>query len=48
VVELIARGKLNAEKLITHRFPIDRINEAFEVAQKKDETGAVFVALTID
>jgi L-iditol 2-dehydrogenase len=48
VVELIARGKLNAGKLITHRFPIDHINEAFEVAQKKDETGAVFVALTID
>jgi L-iditol 2-dehydrogenase len=47
VVELISKGKLNAKKLITHSFPIDRINEAFEVAQKKDETGAVFVALTI-
>ncbi|WP_420140077.1 zinc-dependent alcohol dehydrogenase [Sphingomonas sp.] len=46
VLELLARGKLNAQKLITHRFPIDRINEAFEVADAKERTGAVFVAVT--
>lgn len=47
VVELLARGKLNAKKLITHRFGIDQINEAFEVAQNKQQTGAVFVAISL-
>jgi L-iditol 2-dehydrogenase len=47
VVELIAKGKLPVHKLITHRFTLDQINEAFDVAQKKDETGAVFVAIAI-
>jgi L-iditol 2-dehydrogenase len=47
VVELLAKGKLEAKKLITHRFPIDRINEAFDVAQDKQRTGAVFVAIMV-
>lgn len=47
VVDLLAAGKLKAEPLITHRFPLDRINEAFETAGNKAETGAIFVALTI-
>jgi threonine dehydrogenase-like Zn-dependent dehydrogenase len=33
--------------MITHSFPLDDINKAFETAQNKEETGAVFVALTI-
>ena len=48
VVELIARGKLPVGKLITHRFKLDQINEAFDVAQEKDRTGAVFVAIAIE
>jgi len=47
IVELIAKGKLPVGKLITHRFKLDQINEAFEVAQEKDRTGAVFVAIEI-
>ena len=47
VLDLLASGKLNAEKLITHRFPLDRINDAFETAAAKEHTGAVFVAITI-
>jgi len=47
VLELLSKGKLNAKKLITHRFGIDQINEAFEIAEDKQKTGAVFVALTI-
>jgi len=47
VVELLAKGKLNAARLITHRFALDQINEAFEAAQAKDESGAIFVALQI-
>ena len=47
VLELLSKGKLDAKTMITHRFPIDQINEAFDVAQNKEETGAIFVALTI-
>ena len=44
---MLSKGKLDAKKLITHKFELDRINEAFEVAQDKQNSGAVFVALTI-
>lgn len=47
VLEMLSNGKLNAQKMITHRFGLDEINEAFETADAKDETGAVFVAITI-
>ena len=47
VLDLIANGKLDAKKMITHRFPLDRINEAFETAEAKHETGAVFVAIQV-
>jgi L-iditol 2-dehydrogenase len=46
-LDLVAKGKLNAKKLITHSFRLEDINEAFEVAQEKEKTNAVFVALTI-
>jgi L-iditol 2-dehydrogenase len=45
-LDLLAKGKLNAKKLITHSFPLDDINKAFETARNKEETKAVFVALT--
>lgn len=44
-LDLLAKGKINAKKMITHSFSLDQINEAFETAQNKKETGAVFVAL---
>jgi L-iditol 2-dehydrogenase len=47
VLELLSRGKLDARKLITHRFGLEQINEAFEVAMDKENTGAVFVAIPI-
>lgn len=47
IVELIGRGKLPVSKLITHRYKLDQINEAFDCAQEKERTGAVFVAITI-
>lgn len=47
VLDLIAKGRIDVKKMITHRFPIDRINEAFDTADRKEETGAVFVAITI-
>lgn len=45
-LELLAKGKLNARKMISHSFALDDINEAFETAKNKQETAAVFVALT--
>ncbi|WP_076072354.1 zinc-dependent alcohol dehydrogenase [Sphingomonas montana] len=47
VLELLASGKLDAKSLITHRYDLDHINDAFETADAKAETGAVFVAITI-
>jgi L-iditol 2-dehydrogenase len=47
VLELLARGKLRTDPLITHRLPLDRINDAFKIAQAKQETGAIFVCLNV-
>lgn len=47
VLDLIAKGRIDVKKLITHRFPLDRINEAFDTADRKQETGAIFVAITL-
>jgi L-iditol 2-dehydrogenase len=47
VLDLLAKGKLDAKSLITHRFKLDDINAAFETADAKEKTGAVFVAITI-
>jgi L-iditol 2-dehydrogenase len=46
-LDLLSKGKLNAKKMITHSFPLSDINKAFETAQNKQETHAVFVALTV-
>ena len=43
----VSKGRLDVRPLITHRFPIDRINEAFDTARDKPGTGAVFVAIEI-
>jgi L-iditol 2-dehydrogenase len=45
-LDLVAKGKLNAKKLITHSFPLTEINKAFETANDKENTQAIFVALT--
>ncbi len=45
-LDLLARGELDAESLITHRFPIDRISEAFHAALNKGESGALKVLIT--
>ncbi|HJU11839.1 MAG TPA: alcohol dehydrogenase catalytic domain-containing protein [Candidatus Binataceae bacterium] len=35
-MELVGRGVLNARELITHRFPLTQISEAYEQAQRPD------------
>jgi L-iditol 2-dehydrogenase len=46
-LELLSKGTLDASKLISHRFSLDQINEAFETAAAKDRTAATFVAISI-
>jgi len=46
-LDLLAKGKLNAKKLITHSFSLDDINQAFDTARNKEATGAIFVALKV-
>ncbi|MDR6789304.1 threonine dehydrogenase-like Zn-dependent dehydrogenase [Sphingomonas sp. BE138] len=47
VLDLIARGVLKTQELITHRFPLEQINEAFDTADDKSRTGAIFVAIEV-
>jgi threonine dehydrogenase-like Zn-dependent dehydrogenase len=43
---MLARGVLDAESLITHRFPLDRISDGFDAALNKGESGALKVLIT--
>lgn len=45
-IDLIASGKIDVTKIVTHRFPLSQITEAFTVAADK-ELGAVKVHLTV-
>jgi len=45
-LNLLSRGELDAESLITHRFPLDRIGDAFHAAMNKSESGAIKVLIT--
>lgn len=42
-IDLLAAGKLDANPLVTHRFGLDDITEAFAVAAGRDEHGSVKV-----
>lgn len=44
-MELLYSGKVKAEPLITHRFPIDQAIEVFKAAEKKEESGAIKVII---
>lgn len=44
-LDLLAAGKLDARSMITHRFPFERINEAFETAADKENNQSIFVAI---
>lgn len=47
VLDLLTRGELRTQELIAHRFPLHWINEAFESAQDRRRTHAIFVGLEI-
>jgi L-iditol 2-dehydrogenase len=46
-LDLIRAGRVNVERLVTHRYPLGRINEAFRVAADKS-TEAIKVHLLFD
>ncbi|MBC8334521.1 MAG: bi-domain-containing oxidoreductase [Anaerolineales bacterium] len=46
VVDLLAGGKLQVESLITHRLPIERADEAYEIITGKREEAFIGVLLT--
>ena len=41
--DLLAAGRVNTKPCITHEFPLDKINEAFETTLKRDESCKVIV-----
>jgi threonine dehydrogenase-like Zn-dependent dehydrogenase len=43
VTDLLSQGKLHATEMITHRFPLEKINEAFETVAAKDKTKSLKV-----
>ena len=45
-LDLLARGALDAESLITHRFPLERISDAFHAALNKGESNSLKVLIT--
>ncbi|MCW3990536.1 MAG: alcohol dehydrogenase catalytic domain-containing protein [Candidatus Bathyarchaeota archaeon] len=45
VTDLLSKGKLHATEMITHRFPLEKINEAFTVAADKQGTNSIKVVL---
>ncbi|MCL6518312.1 MAG: alcohol dehydrogenase catalytic domain-containing protein [Armatimonadetes bacterium] len=44
-LELLYSGRIQTKPLITHRFPIGRADEAFKIADKKEESGAIKVII---
>jgi len=45
-LDMLARGVLDGESLITHRFPIEKLSDAFDAALNKGESGALKVLIT--
>ena len=45
VTDLLIKGKLHATEMITHRFPLEKINEAFETAVDKKRTNSIKVII---
>lgn len=45
VTDLLVDGKLHATQMITHKFPLDEINKAFETAVDKEKTKSIKVVI---
>lgn len=44
VLRLIEQGKIDTSPLITHRFPLDRIEEAYRIFENKED-GVIKIAV---
>ena len=44
-LDMIADGRVQAEPLVTHRFPLDRIADGFAAADDKRVSGAIKVVI---
>lgn len=44
-MNMLENGSLKADPLVTHTFPLDKINEAFETAMNKKVSHAVKVMI---
>ena len=44
-LDLMAQGKIKPERLITHHFPLERIGEAFAVADNHLSSGSIKVVI---
>jgi L-iditol 2-dehydrogenase len=40
-LEFVSKGLINVKQLITHRFPLQRINEAFEAVKRREGLKAI-------
>ncbi len=46
-LDLLSEGKVNTEAMITHKFPLDQVNDAFQAALNKYESGAAKVVVML-
>jgi alcohol dehydrogenase len=46
LLKLVASGQLRMDELITHRFPLNQIIEAYDVFTRAANTGALRIVLT--
>lgn len=46
LLRLLAQGKLDVADLVTHRFPLDRMEDAYDTFSHADETRALKVSIT--
>jgi L-iditol 2-dehydrogenase len=35
-IELVSRGLVDVRSIVTHRFPLEQVAEAFQVAQRRE------------
>jgi threonine dehydrogenase-like Zn-dependent dehydrogenase len=45
-LELVAQGRVQVEPLLTHRFPLDRMAEALEIARRRESVKIILYPST--